>query len=206
MLTQILAYLVNFLLSYERLLRPLQVENPVLPGIFFVLPVHLPEQYLKPTIPQELRLIYVEKYLHSPVEQEIGQHFKTAIARDSVVEIGNLMSTWKGSSLLLFILLTGILSRIEREWVVFTVTKEVESLLAKMQFEQVYLADADINKLEDEQDQWGRYYDDKPKVMFGNIAEAIDPLKNQALAASIMHQFTKKMDQVALSWQANLAK
>jgi len=64
----------------------------------------------------ETEPLFLEKYLRYPVEQEIGMRFKTAINRDSIIEIGNLVSTWRGSSQLLFIILTDLLTRIDRDW------------------------------------------------------------------------------------------
>jgi hypothetical protein len=48
--------------------------------------------------------LFAEQYLRVPIEQLISKKLGFEIARDQIVEIGNLVSTWKGSSLLLFII------------------------------------------------------------------------------------------------------
>jgi len=57
------------------------------------------------------------------------------------------------------------------EWMVFTVTDEVERLIRRLDFNPQYLAMADPSRLKDQQKQWGHYYDCKPKVMVGSLIE-----------------------------------
>jgi hypothetical protein len=141
--------------------------------------------------------LYLEKYLQHPIEQEIGMRFNTAIQRESVIEIGNLVSTWRGSSQLLFILLTDLLMRINREWVVFTATKDVEHLLQKMHFTLIPLGEASKNMLGDEKDQWGSYYQDKPRLILGHIPSAMSRLKQSALMNSPMSLFSNRIAELA---------
>lgn len=144
--------------------------------------------------------LYLEKYLRYPVEQEIGIHFKTAINRESIVEIGNLVSTWRGSSQLLFIFLTDLLCRLDREWVVFTATREVELLLKKMHFSPIHLADASEKMLDDDKEKWGSYYDDNPKVMFGHVPDAMSVLKQSSLLSSPLSLFSNRLLEIVEQW------
>ncbi len=146
--------------------------------------------------------LYIEKYLRYPIEQEIGVHFKTAIQRNNIVEIGNLVMTWRGSSQLLFLLLTDLLSRINREWVVFTATKEVEHLLNKMNFTLIHIADAPGEKLGVETNQWGSYCQDKPRVMFCYIPSAMSILKQNTLMNSSLSLFSNRLAELADQWKA----
>ena len=145
--------------------------------------------------------LYLEKYLRYSIEQEIGIQFKTAIKRSSIVEIGNLVSTWRGSSQLLFIFLTDLLIRMNREWVVFTATKEVETLLNKMNFTLIHLADASAEMLSDEKDKWGSYYQENPKVMFGHIPTAMSILKQNTLMSSVLAMFSDRMEEIEQQWK-----
>lgn len=144
--------------------------------------------------------LYLENYLDAPVEQEIGFHFKTAIPRLQIIEIGNLVSTWRGSSQLLFVCLTDLLARVEREWVAFTATHEVEQLLKKMNFTLVHLADAALDKVEQTADQWGSYYEDKPKVMFGHVPSAMAILKQHSLMVSSLSLFSEQIEETSHKW------
>lgn len=148
----------------------------------------------------ESESLYLEKYLRHPVEQEIGMRFKTAIKRESIVEIGNLVSTWRGSSQLLFIFLTDLLFRLDREWVVFTATREVEYLLKKMNFSPIHLADASKKMLDDDKEKWGRYYDDNPKVMFGHTPSAMSVLKQSTILSSPLSLFSNRLSELTAQW------
>ncbi len=144
--------------------------------------------------------LFLENYLSFPIEQEIGHHFKTAIKRENIVEIGNLVSTWRGSSQLLFIFLTDLLCRLNREWVVFTATKEVEFLLKKINFSPVHLAEASVNMLNDDKGMWGSYYDGNPKVMFGHAPSAMSILKNSKILSSPLSIFSDSLSDIADKW------
>ena len=144
--------------------------------------------------------LFLENYLRFPIEQEIGNHFKTAIKRESIVEIGNLVSTWRGSSQLLFIFLTDLLFRLDREWVVFTATKEVEYLLKKMNFSPIHLTDASEKMLEDDKDRWGSYYDENPKVMFGHTPSAMSILKQSTILNSPLSLFSDRLSEITEQW------
>ena len=144
--------------------------------------------------------LYLEQYLRDPIEQEIGMRFKTEINRENIIEIGNLVSTWRGSSQLLFMLLTDLLARVNREWVVFTATREVEHLLGKMNFILIHLADASGDLLGKEKDQWGSYYEESPKVMFGHVPSAISILKQNTLMNSSLSLFSDQLEELTLRW------
>lgn len=144
--------------------------------------------------------LFLENYLRYPIEQEIGNYFKTAIDRESIVEIGNLVSTWRGSSQLLFIILTDLLLRLDREWVVFTATKEVEFLLKKMNFNPVHLADASLKMLSDDKERWGSYYDGNPKVMFGHAPSAMSILKQSTILSSPLSLFSNSLSEIVDNW------
>ena len=146
--------------------------------------------------------LYLEKYLHYPIEQEIGMRFKTAIERESIIEIGDLVLTGRARSHLLFIFLTDFLFRIDREWVVFTATREVESLLTKMNFTLVHLVDVSEKIPDDENDQWGSYYDKKPRVVFCHIPSAISVFKQNTLMNSSLSLFSNQLAELVDQWNA----
>ena len=144
--------------------------------------------------------LYLEKYLRYPIEQEIGMRFKTEIKRENIIEIGNLVSTWRGSSQLLFVFLTDLLARVDREWVVFTATREVEHLLSRMNFTLIHLVDASKSMLGDEKEQWGSYYEENPKVMFGHVPSAMSILKQHTLMSSSLSLFSEQLEELAVQW------
>lgn len=146
--------------------------------------------------------LYLEKYLHYPIEQEIGMRFKTAIERENIIEIGDFVLTGRARSQLLFVSLTDFLFRVDREWVVFTATREVESLLTKMNFMLVHLVDVSEKISDNKNDQWGSYYDEKPRVVFCHIPSAISVLKQNTLMNSFLSLFSNQLAELIDQWNA----
>jgi len=130
--------------------------------------------------------LFAEQYLDAPIEQIISQKLGVSIPRDQIVEIGNLVSTWKGSSLLLFIVIGEVMKRLGYDYVMFTGTREVKALLARLRYSPVVLADANPAALPDGGASWGSYYANQPQVMFGDNRPAMDAArKNPMYRATI---------------------
>lgn len=132
--------------------------------------------------------LFAESYLADPIEIAIAKYVGFNVARGDIIEIGNLVSTWKGSSLLLFIFIGELIERLGYRWIMFTATREVQALLARLHYVPVVLADADPSVLPDGGASWGRYYDNQPRVMFGDVTAAIaaarkNPMYRTAVAA-----------------------
>ncbi len=85
------------------------------------------------------RELFLEQYLEKSVETELSQLLKVDINRNSIVEIGNLVSSQRGASHLLFLLFTTVLHRAGYNWIVFTATKALYNNLIKLGFELNYL-------------------------------------------------------------------
>lgn len=131
--------------------------------------------------------LFAEQYLDAPVEQVISQTLGLSIARDQIVEIGNLVSTWKGSSLLLFIVIGEVMEQLGYHYVLFTGTREVKALLTRLRYSPVVLADANPAALPDGGASWGTYYSNHPQVMFGDNRPAMDTArKNPMYRATVV--------------------
>jgi len=117
--------------------------------------------------------LFAEQYLDAPIEQVLSDKLGLQVARDQIVEIGNLVSTGKGSSLLLFIMIGEVMERLGYHYVLFTGTREVKALLARLRYSSVVLADANPNVLPDGGRSWGNYYHNQPQVMFGDNRPAM---------------------------------
>jgi hypothetical protein len=125
--------------------------------------------------------VFAETYLDAPVERLIAQATGATVERRDILEIGNLVSTWKGSSLLIFVFLTELIARLGHRWVLFTATREVEALLARLQYAPVVLAAADPARLPDGGTSWGTYYERQPRVMFGDVPPAVASARQDLL-------------------------
>lgn len=123
--------------------------------------------------PAQGHRLYAEQYLAQPVECAIAARLGQPVARHDVVEIGNLASGRRGASLLLFLVLGELLVRAGPRFAIFTATRRVEGLLDRLGFAPTVLCDADPARLPDAGAVWGRYYDEAPRVLCGEIAPAV---------------------------------
>lgn len=130
--------------------------------------------------------LFVETYLDQPVEDYVSTIAGHDTRRDSIVEIGNLVSTQGGASQLVFIMLTAVLFEARYQWVAFTATAQVEHLLKKLDFTCHALCAADPSRLGEGAAQWGTYYDNNPQVMIINVAEAMAKIGNNRLALAAL--------------------
>lgn len=136
--------------------------------------------------PAESGPLFLEQYLKAPVEQLISDALNTDVSRNQIVEIGNLVSTYKGSSLLLFIVIGEVLERLGFRYVVFTGTREVKMLLARLHYFPTVITDAIPSALPDSGASWGSYYNHQPQVMFGDNQPPLEiARKNRLYRATV---------------------
>ena len=140
--------------------------------------------------------LFAETYLDAPVEQIISQRTGKTVERSDILEIGNLVSTWKGSSLLLFVFLSELVAKLGHRYVLFTATPEVERSIARLGYKPEVLAAASAKQLPDQGAQWGSYYDRCPKVMFGDAQPAIAAAKRDILYRGVAATISSSVDRV----------
>ena len=142
--------------------------------------------------------LFLEQYLSAPVERAVGELAGHRVTRNSVAEIGNLVATQGGSSYLLFMVLTAVLQQAGFEWVVFTATPQVQKVLAYLGLQVHVLCEADPARLtQSSATEWGRYYQSKPKVVAGNVADAMQMLNERMLYSSVLTLFRNPIDELA---------
>ncbi|WP_346837683.1 thermostable hemolysin [Microbulbifer sp. SAOS-129_SWC] len=130
--------------------------------------------------------LFLEQYLEQPVEQRLAEASGSAVARADIVEIGNLVSTSRGSSRLLFLMLAELFAAAGVTWAIFTATPEVHRLLGKLTGNQVVLCRADGRRLGGKLADWGSYYDTEPAVTAINVAEERRRLFNRPLIRELL--------------------
>jgi len=141
--------------------------------------------------------LFLEQYLTSPIEDEVSRLTKQEIDRSKIAEVGNLTSVHRGTSQLLFILSIAILHEAGFEWSVFTATKQVQQLLARLNLVTIKVCEADPIKLQDQQQSWGHYYEDKPNVMIGNLTNAIALLRQHDVIGFILKNYQTTIVDIA---------
>lgn len=130
--------------------------------------------------------LFLEQYLNSPVEDAIASRTGTPVERSEIIELGNLVSTRRGSSHLLFLLLAATLHQAGVKWAAFTGTRQVEKIIRKLGFEIHPLGKADPAGLGEKASDWGSYYAAEPVVFAGKVADAMVKANERSQARAIM--------------------
>lgn len=121
--------------------------------------------------PADGRRLFLEQYLDASVEQILARG--RSVARESIVEVGQLAATTAGMGRALIPLLARHLHRLGYEWVVFTATRELRNAFARLSLTPLELAPADPARLPGKGRHWGTYYKNDPIVVAGRIAHAV---------------------------------
>lgn len=145
--------------------------------------------------------LFLEHYLDAPVEQVASAALGCSVERCDIVEIGNLVSTWRGSSQWLFIALTLLLCEQRQPWVTFTATQEVQKLLRRLDIVPVALVQADADRLGIEKSSWGSYYSQKPLVMITHAPTAKQKLLAHPLLSQCVADLEPFIREVQMQWQ-----
>lgn len=114
--------------------------------------------------------LFVEQYLDLPAEASLRARLGQAVQREELVEVGSFASRSPGDAREVIVLITDLLHRAGVRWVLFAATRQLRNAFDRLRLATVVLADARIDRLQDERAQWGTYYDAQPQVLFGDIA------------------------------------
>lgn len=116
--------------------------------------------------------LFLETYFDDSVEDVISRLHGSRVARDRIVEVGNLASVHRGGLSKLIVALTSFLRGAGTEWVVFTAVPAVRSAFTALGLTLHTLAEADPSCLDErERDSWGDYYETGPMVVAGRVEE-----------------------------------
>ena len=118
--------------------------------------------------------LFLENYLDAPIETILRTQTGQDLARERIVEVGNLASEKPGGSLQVILNLARHLDESGYEWVVFTATQELIGIFTKLGLPLLALAKADPARLGRAADDWGSYYDAAPVVVAGRIRIALE--------------------------------
>ncbi|MCP4768391.1 MAG: thermostable hemolysin [Gammaproteobacteria bacterium] len=119
--------------------------------------------------------LFLEYYLESPVELAIADKAElcgnvgTGMRR-RIAEIGNLASIDRRASRELFKLLTQRLQADHFEWAVFTGCSSLQRMFKTLGIEIICLGRALQSRLPHDQQTWGSYYEDSPRVVAGRVS------------------------------------
>lgn len=110
--------------------------------------------------------LFLERYLEASVEAVLSLHTGVDVARQEIVEIGNLSVAEPSTIRCLLASVSLYLHGTSAEWAVFTGIPALRNSLMKLNMQLEILGDAKITALpENERAAWGSYYDECPQVM-----------------------------------------
>ena len=113
--------------------------------------------------------LFLEHYLDLPVDQVISAEAGAAVARDTIVEVGQFVVDDRDIVGSFFRDLVPFLAGAGYEWVCFTGTNKIRSLLRRVGFHGLPIAAANAGRVSDTGDDWGSYYDNEPVVIVGKL-------------------------------------
>ena len=116
--------------------------------------------------------LYLEHYLDEPVERAIATLARRAVAREQVVEVGNLAARSPGAAREIIQAMRAHLRRAGFAWVTFTATRELRNTFTRLGLDLRLLAPADPRRVPGGGAGWGRYYAHDPIVVVGELVQA----------------------------------
>jgi hypothetical protein len=125
--------------------------------------------------------LFLETYLDQPACHVLRQRSGMPLAREHLVEVGNLAATAPGAARLLITALTHYLAHRGFTWVVFTGTPMLLNSFQRLTLSPVDLGPADPLRLGDQQASWGSYYATQPRVMGGYVPEGLAQLQRRGV-------------------------
>ena len=130
--------------------------------------------------------LFSEYYLKQDLESELENLYGETISRDSVVEVGNLAPANVGQMRWLIASITAFLYSAGFKYIVFTAVPGVYNAFKRMDVPLKQITEASRDCLpEDLKDQWGpEYYELKPMVLAGDIAQGFEIMKQNIYTAN----------------------
>jgi hypothetical protein len=115
----------------------------------------------------------VERYLDDPIEQAVSRVVGQSVAREQLVEVGNLAADSLIQSARLIIFLLHWLKQAGISHAVCTGTQAVRLALKRARVPFDIIGSADPIRLGDERWKWGTYYQNAPKILVIDIHQGL---------------------------------
>ena len=127
--------------------------------------------------------LFLERYLDAPVESLLGPHAGVTPRREQIFEVGHLAASRAGAGRDLVVSLCRHLVDQGCEWVVATVTQELDHLFVRAGVEPVRLGVAAPHALGSDAAAWGTYYEHLPTVLAAHLPRALRRLTRSQVTA-----------------------
>jgi hypothetical protein len=138
--------------------------------------------------------LFIEQYLERPIETTLGD---SALKREHIVEVGNLVSDNRHNTLSLFIVVTRTLYCAGYQQMVFCATGKVAAILRRVGASLDPIVEADSQRVGASLAQWGSYYEHHPTVMRLDLAQANHLISNSPLLNTFAAPFEEAITAMA---------
>lgn len=145
--------------------------------------------------------LFLEQYFDGPVEREIADVSGSAPKRHHIAEIGNLVASHRGASQVFFLVMADILHQAGVEWIVFSATRQVASLVGKLSREKLDLGPADPRRLGGKAAHWGRYYETGPRVLAIQLTPGLAEVRKELRASVVLHLYRNGSEELGQQLQ-----
>ncbi|MBT8436142.1 MAG: thermostable hemolysin [Gammaproteobacteria bacterium] len=128
-----------------------------------------------------IEVLFLEYYLDTSIERSIAcnaDQLMVVPEREGIVEIGNLASIDRRAIRKLFKILAGLLHAESFEWAVFTGCTSLHRMFSTLGIETIDLGRALQSRLPVDQQTWGGYYEDSPRVVAGKVSRGCAAFEN----------------------------
>lgn len=116
--------------------------------------------------------LFLELYLDQSIESLVSNYIGKNIERNSIGETGNLASSDAKSCKTLFAYTADYLHQQGIEWFVSTGTGVMRVVYRRLGIKAHIIHNVEKSRLGNEQHSWGSFYEDKPKIILINVAQA----------------------------------
>ncbi|MFC5527081.1 thermostable hemolysin [Rhodanobacter ginsengisoli] len=145
--------------------------------------------------------LFAEQYLGAAAEQLIGERLGRTIARENLVEVGNLALESPGDTRWAIAASTLFLHALGYRWVLFTATRTLINAFQRLGLQPLPLAAARPLLLDDRGEHWGDYYQAGPVVCAGDIDSGYQKLRrhvghNQPLLRALLSDMDRQAARV----------
>ncbi len=123
--------------------------------------------------------LFCEQYLDTTVEDEVVSLYGARVGRHSIMELGNLVASSPGQSVLLYLLITAALHEAGIKYLLFAANKMVRASIRRSGFTPKIIRVAEQNRLGAQAKHWGTYYEGEPIVMLADISLTMDQVGAQ---------------------------
>jgi len=129
--------------------------------------------------------LFLECYFDEPIERVVALITSAAPSRAEILEIGNMASTGRSASARLIAASAKYLEASRCRYAVVTATDELRKMFGSFGFDWDVLGTARADRLPDRGLSWGRYYEQSPEILVGEILQAPARMRSYTSAIKI---------------------